>query len=139
MKILIAEDERSIAQNYKLLLESQGHQVVITDNGQACLQLYEASLEKSPERKRRIPPPFDIVMLDVRMPKIGGVEVAKRMMSLCPRQRIIMATAYGDEPIRGLVEHLAETIDVLQKPFDLEALAVMINKSDEKSIHFPRH
>jgi two-component system cell cycle response regulator CpdR len=136
MKILIAEDETPIVNDYKILLESQGHEVVITRDGEACLQLYTASLLEAPELKKSTRPPFDVVVLDVRMPKIDGVQVAKQIMSKYPKQRIIMATAYGEETVKGLVERLGENVEILQKPFDLDTLAAMVIKSDQKSLPF---
>jgi two-component system cell cycle response regulator CpdR len=110
--------------------------VIVTRDGEACLQLYTASLLEAPQLKKSTRPPFDIVVLDVRMPKIDGVQVAKQIISKYPKQRIIMATAYGEETVKGLVERLGETVEILQKPFDLDTLATMVNKSDQKSLPF---
>jgi DNA-binding NtrC family response regulator len=131
MKILIAEDEPSTLENYRVILETQGHQVVTTNDGESCLQVYKAALPET-QGKRNVQPPFDVVMLDVRMPKIEGVQLAKQILSMCPRQRIIMATAYGHEPVIGLVNRLAENVDILQKPFDLETLVGLIKKAGQR-------
>lgn len=136
MKILIAEDEPSIVHDYKVFLESQGHEVTITRDGEACLQHYTVSLMEMLQKKRSLHPPFDVVVLDVRMPKIDGVQVAKQIISKCPRQRIIMATAYGEESVLGLVERLGETVEILQKPFDLDVLGDLVTKSDQKRMPF---
>jgi two-component system, chemotaxis family, chemotaxis protein CheY len=84
MKILIAEDERGILTQYRLALEGRDHHVVTTANGEECLNVYMAELKKQA-------PPFDAVVLDHRMP---GMEVAKRILTATPSQRIIFASAY---------------------------------------------
>ena len=136
MKILIAEDEPWIIEQYKAYLESKGHEVLLTKDGERCLQFYTASLPTSPKPARAITPPFDIVILDVRMPKIGGVEVAQEMLAMCPKQKIIIATAYGNEATKGLVEHLGENVEVLIKPFDLDELVALLDKPGQKSMPF---
>lgn len=134
MKILIAEDEAEIIQHYKMYLESQGHEVVLTKDGERCLQVYTASLSAAALPNRTIKPPFDVVILDVRMPKIDGVEVAEEIIAMCPRQRIIMATTYGNEAIKGLVKHLEDAVEVLIKPFDLDELVATVNNQDQKRL-----
>jgi CheY-like chemotaxis protein len=147
MKVLIAEDEASIARSYRTLLESEGYEVILTRDGEECLQTYlraltQGSLKKlknsNQDKKDRlkdprqsgngIRPPFHVVVLDVRMPKRDGIEVAKEIMSICPEQKILMASAYGEEIApKMLIVQLGNGVDVLQKPFDLEKFAAMIS------------
>jgi two-component system cell cycle response regulator CpdR len=94
MKILVAEDESSISMQYELVLKERGHTVVITENGEECLSTYISSLQSraSTYPTQSTPtPPFDLVVLDYRMPKMDGLDAAIRILDLC-----------------------------LQKPFDLE-------------------
>lgn len=130
MKILIAEDEPNTVQHYKVLLESQGYGIISTSDGESCLQVYKSALTESPKQKRRAPP-FKVVILDVRMPKLEGVQLAKQILSMCPKQRIIMATAYSRESIKGLVNHL-ENVDILQKPFDLGMFLELIQRPSQR-------
>jgi CheY-like chemotaxis protein len=147
MKILIAEDQIAIAENFKILLESEGQDVILTHDGEACLQMYNRALIQgsngkatsnngkrkaksrgAPQKSKVMLPPFNVVVLDVRMPKLDGVEVAKEIISICPNQKILMATAYGEEIApRILSEQLGTSVDILQKPIDLEKFAAMIN------------
>ena len=91
MKILIAEDEPDIAMQYKIVLEEKNHDVVITENGDACLKAYNERTRTNLKSKE---PAFDAVILDYRMPKKDGMEVAKEILAVNPHQRIIFASAY---------------------------------------------
>ena len=78
MKILIAEDERDILAHFRLALEGRDHVVVTTTNGEDCLNVYMAELRDHSQ-------PFDAVVLDHRMPKMTGMEVAKQILAANPR------------------------------------------------------
>jgi hypothetical protein len=54
------------------------------------------------------------------------VDVAKHIMSLCPKQKIIFATAYTLDALDGMTKKLKLGVDVFQKPFDLDAFAAMV-------------
>jgi CheY-like chemotaxis protein len=99
VKILIAKDEQDILFQYRLALEGRDHLVVTTANGEECLNAYMAELRKNA-------PPFDAVVLDHRMPKMDGMEVAKHILAANPRQRIIFASAYVNETLVDSVKQL---------------------------------
>lgn len=115
MKILIAEDEQDIVAQYRLALEDRDHYVVTTADGEECLNVYMAELQNRA-------PPFDAVVLDHRMPKMNGMEVAKHMLAANPRQRIIFASAYVNETLVESVKQLKQIVELLQKPFALDTL-----------------
>src|SRR5690242_18392752 len=88
MKILIAEDDNDIARLYKRALEERGHEVIVTNNGQCCLEIYHKELQNvtlSTDLSKHIQP-FDAVVLDYKMPKINGMEVAKEILAVNPHQ-----------------------------------------------------
>lgn len=121
-KILIAEDESEVLRLYKLLLEDEGYQVFATIDGQECLDVYKTELDKTRENS----PPFDLVMLDHRMPRKNGVEVAIEILALCPTQRLLMVTVYaGQLDLQG--EKLKK-MQVIQKPFDADELLKTISE-----------
>jgi CheY-like chemotaxis protein len=68
------------------------------------------------------PAPFDVVILDYRMPKKNGLEVAKQILELVPRQRIVFASAYVRETLESSVKELNQVVELLQKPFDPSVL-----------------
>jgi CheY-like chemotaxis protein len=120
VKILVAEDEPVIAAQYRVALESRSHDVAIKNDGQSCLDAYRAAL------KARDAVPFDAVILDYRMPNKNGLEVAKEMLALRPKQRIIFASAYVVETLTESVKQLGQVVELLQKPFEVDVLADMV-------------
>src|SRR5574338_315764 len=98
MRILVAEDEPLIARDYRLILQSRGHEVAVSENGQACLEAYSKASGDARVRPKSLKrPPFDVVILDYRMPKKDGLETARDIVKICPEQRIIFASAYTRE------------------------------------------
>lgn len=133
MKILIAEDDEDIAFFYKVALETREHQPTITCNGKDCLTVYQKEFENhvrffAPSTPRTISNRqgvmFDAVILDYKMPGINGIEVAKEINKINPKQRIIISSAYPREVLFHLVTELKEnkSIEFMQKPFSLDAL-----------------
>ncbi len=136
MKLLIAEDESDIALTYKKGLDGRNYHVTITSNGEECLKIYNEELHKitfdidggsgssNPSSCRSLAnnPPFDIVILDYRMPEINGLDVAKEILSINPHQRIIFASAYVNDELKESVKRLDYCIEFLQKPFSLNQL-----------------
>lgn len=74
--------------------------------------------------------PFDVVVLDYRMPKKDGLEVAKEILALNPSQRIIFASAYVKETLRESIKELRQVIELLQKPFLPQALVDVIEDTE---------
>jgi CheY-like chemotaxis protein len=77
--------------------------------------------------------PFDVVVLDYRMPKKDGLEVGKEILALNPSQRIIFASAYVKETLRESVKELRQVVELIQKPFLPEALVDVI----EDTVAYP--
>jgi CheY-like chemotaxis protein len=119
LKILIAEDETLISMQYQLVLEERGHAVIVTEDGEECLKEYH-NASKLLHSNDPSPPPFDLVILDYRMPKKDGLDAAKEILGLCPSQRIMFASAYAAQTLMEGVKSLHRVVELLQKPFDLE-------------------
>jgi len=131
MKILIAEDESAISMQYQIVLEERDHNVTICENGEECITAYKAALGLGKGdgtnddsyvkySSELFMPPFDVVILDYRMPKKDGLATAIEIFDLCPSQRIIFASAYTAETLMTAVKNLHRIVELLQKPFDLE-------------------
>ena len=132
MKILIAEDEAVIAKQYKIALEDRGHQVTLTTNGLECTDVYSSTLTQlsiTSEEQLACNPPFDVVVLDYRMPKMDGLEAAKMILDSNKHQRIIFASAYIMSTLQESVKYLHAVVELLQKPFEL---GVMIDLIEDK-------
>lgn len=123
MKVLIAEDESSISMQYSLVLGDRGHDVTITEDGEQCLSEYVSALRemnKVEDAADDMRPPFDLVVLDYRMPRMDGLETAKQILERCPSQRLMFASAYTAQTLMEAVKSLHKVVELLQKPFDLE-------------------
>jgi CheY-like chemotaxis protein len=135
MKILVAEDDVSIAEGYKLILEHSGHQVTLTKDGSECLEVFMKHYSQSSEKRGSSSSPFDMIVLDYRMPKKDGIEVAREIRSVVPGQRILLATAYAhDVSIAKLHESAAtKSVELIQKPFEFDQLLNIIESGQYTS------
>lgn len=135
MKILVAEDEAAIAELYMIVLRHRGHEVKITKDGQECMDVYNDALNELQfisEEELACNPPFDVVVLDYRMPKMDGLEAAKLILEANKHQRIIFASAYVMSTLQESVKYLHAVVELLQKPFDLDEMVDMIEDRDAR-------
>ena len=111
-RILIAEDEADMAMGLRDNLQFEGYDVIVTTDGEAALR---AATQESP----------DLLLLDVMMPKMDGLEVCKRVRQAGFTVPILMLTAKSQEIdiIRGL-EVGAD--DYITKPFSVRELTARI-------------
>ena len=131
MKILIAEDEYDIAMLYKTALEKRNHHVTMTYNGEVCLKTYNEEFQKMRFRTdatERMP--FDVVILDHKMPEVSGIGVAEEIIAINPHQRIIFVSAYVQENLEGSIKKLKQVVELRQKPIGLNALIDTIEDKD---------
>lgn len=115
MDILVAAEEVESLRFYKLLLEDWGYSIVTSQDGDECLDIYRKKLKS----KKR----FDLVIMDYRLPKKNGMEVAKEMVALVPKQKILMLMTY-----EGLIDpkEKPDNLKTIEKPFGVQELQVMI-------------
>jgi CheY-like chemotaxis protein len=120
MRILVAEDEEDIRTVYHNALTEREHEVVITSNGEECLEVY---LSRTPEHyDGEASQYFDVVILDYKMPKKDGLQVAKEILEINSEQRIIFASAYVMETLTESVKELRRVVELVQKPFSMSVL-----------------
>jgi CheY-like chemotaxis protein len=81
-------------------------------------------------KHRRLP--FDVVLLDYRMPQINGLEVAKEILAVSSHQRIIFASAYIRETLEYPIKQLKQVVEVIQKPFTIENL---VDRIEDKQVY----
>lgn len=115
MKILIVDDEQLARQRLRDLLGDIGSKAEIleAENGLECVSLAE---EKQ----------ADIILLDIRMPGMDGLEAASHLGKLSPPPAIIFTTAYGDHAIDAFN---ANAVDYLLKPIRSARLAEAIERA----------
>jgi DNA-binding response OmpR family regulator len=114
-KLLIVEDESHIASGLRYNLETDGHEVMISENGETALDLMQAD-----------PSGVDLIVLDVMLPGIDGFAVAAKMRANGWLTPILMLTARGraEDVLRGFE---AGADDYLPKPFELAILIARVN------------
>jgi DNA-binding NtrC family response regulator len=138
MKILIAEDDASIAEAYKDALETRNHEIIVTENGEECLRKYQTEIQRiqrslireqkqksnryDVHNRRKFSAPFDVVILDYKMPKKDGLQVAKEIFELNPSQRVIFASAFVQDTLVDSVKYLKRVVELMQKPIGLQQL-----------------
>ena len=113
MKILVIEDEKMLAESIKSLLERKGFQVETVYDGETGAQFAELGL-------------YDLLILDVMMPKMDGLEVARQVRQNRCNTPILMLTAKSD--VQDRIAGLNAGADYyLTKPFDSGELLASIN------------
>ncbi|MBD3859638.1 response regulator transcription factor [Bacillus sp. 28A-2] len=120
-KILVVEDEKKIARVLSLELEYEGYEVTVKETGMNGLQALE---EDS----------FDLVLLDVMLPELSGLEVLRRIRKTNTSTPIILITARGSVPDKVSGLDLGAN-DYITKPFDIEELLARIRAQLRLNIH----
>lgn len=123
MRLLVAEDEPRIWKPYKIMLEARNHEVTVTENGEDCVNVYREVASRSSK-------PFDVVVLDYRMPKKDGIQAVKEILAINPDQRIIFASAYVKDTLAESVKELRKPIELLQKPFTADVLVDLVEDTN---------
>ncbi|MFQ5673732.1 MAG: sigma-54-dependent transcriptional regulator [Nitrospinales bacterium] len=113
--ILIVDDESEMRIALEATLKREGYQTASSENGRAALTRMENE-------------PFDLVLTDMRMPEMGGLELLRSVKRQFPRTRVVMMTAYGT--IDSAVESMKEgAFDYLMKPFSADIVGSTIKRA----------
>ena len=112
-KILVVDDDREVRMATRDFLTSKGHEVTLAEDGVQALKLLAT-----------VKP--DVVLLDVAMPEMDGMETLRRIVAGYPNLPVIMVTANADIEITSKVLQLGAA-DYVPKPFDLDYLDQAIN------------
>ena len=118
MKILIIDDERAIRNSFSGILEDEGYDVDVAENGQQGLEMVEK--EK-----------YDVIFCDIKMPVMGGVETLKRLMDMGIDSAVVMISANAD--LSTAVECIKNgAFDFIEKPLDLNRILITVRNAKEK-------
>ena len=117
-RVLVIDDEQTTLSMLRLLLGALGYTVLTADSGEKGLEIFNA--EKPP-----------LVLTDIRMPGLDGLEVLKRLKRLDAHAEVIVITGHGDMElaIRALQ---SEASDFINKPIQKQALEVALHRAQEK-------
>ena len=108
LTILLVEDELTVRHELKRFLQRYCKEVVTASNGEEGLQTFKTFLP-------------DVVISDIKMPKMNGIDMAKKIKEYVPEQTIIFTTAHSDN--RYFLEAIEMQVDgYILKPVDLELL-----------------
>jgi len=117
-RILVADDEQSMREFLDIMLKKEGYKVSLASNGEEVLKLIDKDL-------------FDLILLDIRMPKLDGIGVLKKIKTASPETIVIMITAYAsaDTAIKAMKEG---AYDYITKPFKVDEIKLIIKNALEK-------
>jgi len=118
-RILVVDDEPMLARATKQMLERLGYEVDWSVNGQEALDLF---------RRRSEDKPFDLVITDLTMPQLTGVDLARELLQLRPALPILLCTGFS-EKIDAEQARLLGIRGVLMKPVEMRDLAGLIRKT----------
>jgi two-component system response regulator AtoC len=116
--ILIADDEASIRHVLTLVLAESGYDVRAVSDGEEALRELSARS-------------YDVVISDVRMPKLDGLSLLKQAMAQWPDLTFVVMSAYGS-PDAALEAVAAGAFDYVQKPFKPEEVVLVLRKAEER-------
>ncbi|MBW2091043.1 MAG: sigma-54-dependent Fis family transcriptional regulator [Deltaproteobacteria bacterium] len=113
--ILVVDDEKNYLVVMSTLLSEQGYEVLTAENGKQALEIIEES-------------DLDLVLTDMKMPKMDGIELVKEIHRINPEQPVIVMTAFGT--VEKAVQAMkAGAFDYITKPFQNEELMLNIRKA----------
>lgn len=117
-KLLVIDDERPTLNMLKLFLDVYGYEVFTAENGTQALALFE---------EHRMP----IVLTDIKMPGMDGLEVLKRIKQLAPITEVIIMTGHGDMDMA--IEALGlDATDFINKPISQSNLDSALKRAQER-------
>jgi len=117
-KILVVDDERSMREFLSIALSRAGNEVVTAESGEEALGLL-------PRQS------FDLVITDLRMEKLTGIDVLKKVQESSPDTEVIVITAYAT-PETAINAMKAGAYDYIQKPFKVEEILLVCRRALER-------
>src|SRR5665648_676294 len=109
-RILVIDDERSIRNTLKDILEFEKYQVELAEDGFKALEMLKTN-------------DFDVILCDIKMPGMDGIEVLQKVEELKPDIPVVMISGHGN--IDTAVESIKKgAFDYIEKPLDLNRLLI---------------
>jgi len=116
--IMVVDDDTTLAEGIADVLDAKGYNVSIANDGFEALDLVKKDI-------------FNIVLMDIRMPEMNGVETYRRIKVVRPQIKVIMMTAYSTENLVDEAMHEG-AIEVMNKPIGLDRLIALIEDLNGK-------
>ena len=117
-KILIIDDEKSIIDLLTIVFKKEGYSVLSSLSAPRGIELIDKE-------------DFDLILTDIKLPQLSGMDILKHVMDKTPNTPVIMITAYGT--LKQAVEAFKKgAVDYVVKPFDIEELKIIVAQGLEK-------
>jgi DNA-binding NtrC family response regulator len=116
--ILIVEDDPAVGESLRLLFKKKGHDILLASNGKEALQLFQHKI-------------VDLVVTDVVMPKMDGIELLESVKGLRPETEVIVISAQGT--IEKAVQAMKlGAFDFIEKPINPRVISLLVERALEK-------
>lgn len=117
-RVLVIDDERNMQHMLSVMLEKAGYEVKAAGDGYEGLKLMESN-------------PFDFVLCDIRMPRMGGMQFLEKARERFPDINVIMMSAYGN--LESALEAMKKgAYDYVSKPFKTDEILLTLKKVEER-------
>jgi DNA-binding response OmpR family regulator len=127
-RILLAEDDKEMRSLLALMLRKEGYQIRECMDGLSLLDMLSSFFLPDEEHEN-----FDLIISDIRMPGVTGMEILMGANELDDFPPIILITAFGDKETHVLAERLG-AVALFDKPFDIDEMLEKV-----RAILPPRH
>ena len=117
-KILIVDDEVSMREFLEIMLSKEGYKVSSSGSGKEALRMLNDTI-------------YDLIVSDVQMPGMNGIELLRNVKEVCPDTTVIMITAYASTE-SGVEAMKAGAYDYITKPFKVDEIKLIIKNVLEK-------
>lgn len=114
-RILVCDDEKNLRKAIRLILE-RDYELVFAEDGEDALQQFTNGQ------------PFDLILLDIKMPKKDGLEVLQELMAMQPPPRVLMLTAYQSLELAQRATK-SGAVDYITKPFERQTLLKAVDRA----------
>ncbi len=114
IRILLAEDEDAMRAYLARALQNAGYDVVAVDRGTEALPLLQTET-------------FDLLLTDIVMPEMDGIELAQRCSEICPDTKVMFITGFAAVSLKA--SRQAPQAKVLSKPFHLRDLVLEVQRT----------
>jgi two-component system response regulator HydG len=118
-RVLVVDDDQGIRYTLREILESSGFAVDEAADGEAALERFAAARA-------------DLVITDLRMPKLDGMALLSRLQAESPVPRVVLITAHGSER-QAVAAMKAGAFDYFRKPFEMEELLAVVQRAVEST------
>lgn len=117
-KVLIVDDEKDFVEIFSMRLSAQGEKVSTAYNGREALAVLETNA-------------IDVVILDIRMPGMNGIDVLKQVKKQYPLVEVILLTGHGsaETAVEGMKQG---AFDYLMKPADFEDIKIKLENARKR-------